>query len=509
MFRRRKDKPRRTLRQRLLRWLIVLLVIGAVGAVLSVEVTSHSKFCSSCHIMTPFYASWSHDVHSDVQCVECHIPPGATNYVAAKLNGLGQVVDDWLNRTSTKPSASVSALACTREGCHVMEEVDTSDFSERGYFFDHTKHINLDYHGIAVQCSTCHSHIKGQKHFEVNTNVCITCHMIEQAPIDVAAVSPADGAGLLRLRTPIAAMIRETPGAEKLLVAPANCASCHEPPLEPFRYQGLLVEHDEYVASGAACDSCHRNVTSKPQPISDSQCLACHVFGRERITTAEDMHRVHSEGEHKVECFNCHGWASHGPVAAAMSLNQFDCATCHENQHIVQRTTYLLGTPNGNGNGNGVIIPHATDDQTLISPMFLAHVDCSGCHTQQESLTVNPLNGATVAKAVPAACDRCHQDGFGEQMVPLWQRSTHEMYNAIVPLLPTETDPWHAGDPELEALVREARAQLDTVVADGSWGVHNPRFTQGLLEEARAKLIQAKKLADERQANGAEERDSP
>jgi hypothetical protein len=43
--------------------------------------------------------------------------------------------------------------------------------------------------------------------------------------------------------------------------------------------------------------------------------------------------------------------------------------------------------------------------------------------------------------------------------------------------------------------VSEARQLIDVVRLDGSWGVHNPRYTQELLNQARAKLIEARKPA--------------
>jgi len=40
------------------------------------EYTSHSKFCSVCHYMKPFYQSWQESAHSGIECSECHYPPG-------------------------------------------------------------------------------------------------------------------------------------------------------------------------------------------------------------------------------------------------------------------------------------------------------------------------------------------------------------------------------------------------------------------------------------------------
>jgi PleD family two-component response regulator len=41
-------------------------------------------------------------------------------------------------------------------------------------------------------------------------------------------------------------------------------------------------------------------------------------------------------------------------------------------------------------------------------------------------------------------------------------------------------------------LVQQAQRLIDVVRLDGSWGVHNPRYTEELLNQARAKLLEAR-----------------
>ena len=71
--------------------------------------------------------------------------------------------------------------------------------------------------------------------------------------------------------------------------------------------------------------------------MESAQCFECHNFGLERLTNTEDMHRIHNQGEHKIECFSCHGTVLHGIKAQAAKLEQFECRECHVDQHGVQR----------------------------------------------------------------------------------------------------------------------------------------------------------------------------
>ncbi|MGE3108990.1 MAG: cytochrome c3 family protein [Phycisphaerales bacterium] len=468
------------------RWTITLLVLFALTSVGSVELTSQSFFCNSCHIMEPYYASWKHGAHKNVECVKCHINPGVDNFIAAKLNGLGQVVDDVLHRTSMKPSASVSALSCTRSGCHDLQRVRDVKKDSGDYLFRHDKHLDLEFAGIKVSCTTCHSHIKGDEHFEINTNVCINCHLIESSHDNAPA---AAGAGvlpsLLRMNvredralavatstSPPPAAPPPPPPEHAGKLAPASCTTCHTPPPGTIERNGLKVTHAEYLSYGAKCESCHRGNTTAPVPIENGHCLQCHTFGLEKVLPTPEMHRVHNEGRHKIECSSCHGTMHHGPIAQTGTLEQFDCRKCHIDQHAVQRNTYLHDES-----------PRADGRLPAVSPMFLAHIDCTGCHIKPRPVSVKPTSGAMVFAAVAEACDRCHRPGFGAEMVPLWQRTAHALFDAVESDY-NSLDPTAQLDPEVIAV----RRLLDMVRADGSWGVHNPRYTQQLLEQARTRL---------------------
>ena len=505
-----------------LRWRIATLGVAfVVFTVTSIEVTSQNWFCNSCHIMNPYYASWKSSSHADVNCTQCHIPPGFGNFVSAKLNGLGQVVDDVLDRTSSKPSAAVLDASCTRSGCHSAEKLRADGVRKNGKFlFDHGKHLGKEYDGIEIHCTTCHSHVEGNSHFKVNTNACVTCHLArpQQAPAvqvvdfikDAARKAPAPATPATALSTspavtsipgvePTAATVPTTQTEASLTaaarmvspekVAPNSCKNCHEAPQKEFTYRGLKVVHSEYLAYGAACESCHSGVTAKPQPVRDDHCFNCHEFGKERFTTSAQTHHIHSAGAHKVECLSCHGVTAHGPKAQAVRMDRLECESCHTSQHSVQQTTYKK-LELGGGPAHGVAPPAAgqpPQNLPAVSPMFMAHVDCTACHVEQKPLTIKPTSGATVAKASARSCDTCHKAGLGEQLVPLWQKNTRTLYDASVAMLPAE-DAAASLAADQAKRVSEARQLLELVRVDGSWGVHNPRYTQKILEDAQQKL---------------------
>ncbi len=475
------------------RWLIALPIGFVIFSIGSVELTSQSFFCNSCHIMNPYYASWKKSTHKDVECVKCHISPGMDNFLAAKLNGLGQVVDDVLYRTSPKPSASVSQFSCTRSGCHVIEQVKQKEKAQGVFKFKHDKHLSLDYQGIKLGCGSCHSHVKGADHFAVNTSMCVTCHLIESPKADantLAGAATPGSTGAIRLvvresssaRASDSVVGREAaPRAAAESVAatrpPTSCVVCHNPPQGVIVRNGQKVDHAQFLSYGAACESCHRGTTAAPQPMDDSRCLECHTFGVDKSLPPAEMHKVHNEGRHKIECASCHGEIRHGPSAQTATMEQFDCRMCHSGQHGVQRQTYLA-------DGSA----HTAEGAAAVSPMFMSHVSCTGCHIHNRAVSVRPDSGATVAEAVAEACDTCHRAGMGAKMIPLWQKSTRKLYDQLAQDFLDAQDAKPAADPQLLA---QTRKMLDLVRVDGSWGVHNPRYTQQLLQNARESLAKA------------------
>lgn len=450
------------------------ILLGGVGFVLlgtiSVEVTSQSSFCNSCHIMEPYYTSWKHSSHKDVECVKCHIAPGMTNFMEAKLNGLGQVVDDVLSRTSNKPSASVSQFSCTRSGCHTEETLRQKKIDNGKFKFAHDKHLGAKHLGVEISCATCHSHVKGDSHFEVNTAVCLTCHLVGD-PSGGTQMAGGREEKIIRLaaRSGQSRVVPTVGPGEK--VPPSGCVTCHDAPTKEIEFQGSKFKHSQFLAFGATCESCHQGTTATPPPIEDGRCLECHTFGVEKATDSREMHRTHTLGRHKIECSSCHGTIRHGLKVQVSSLEALDCTKCHIDQHTLQRNTYFsLGAS-----------PHGPEGAATKNVMFMAHVDCTGCHTSPRPTTGRPNGGATVLAASPASCDKCHEPGLGNQMIPLWQKTTRGLYDEVERLAATAI-----GVPAEN--IAKARKILDGVRSDGSWGVHNPKYAQQVLLEARSLL---------------------
>src|SRR5205085_11871910 len=105
------------------------------------------------------------------------------------------------------------------------------------FFFDHGKHLALSYHSIEIHCTTCHSHVEGNNHFEVNTNACVTCHLAypKNAPATVTLAGKMEPAVVANTAvTAPSSVTRGHRGGEKF---PATrCDACHNAPDKPIEY---------------------------------------------------------------------------------------------------------------------------------------------------------------------------------------------------------------------------------------------------------------------------------
>ena len=100
------------------------ILIGTQVTYRAVKHMETPQFCGgSCHTMAPELAAYENSPHSSVECVECHVTPGAVGWLNSKTSGIRQLVHTVL-RTSPKPvpaglaTGKLVPSAGTCEHCH-------------------------------------------------------------------------------------------------------------------------------------------------------------------------------------------------------------------------------------------------------------------------------------------------------------------------------------------------------------------------------------------------------
>ena len=98
------------------------IIIASQLSYSSVRYMETSKFCgATCHVMKPEYAAYEVAAHSKVDCVSCHVGPGASGFVRAKVTGVRQVFHVVLNsypRPIPEPLERLRPATETCESCH-------------------------------------------------------------------------------------------------------------------------------------------------------------------------------------------------------------------------------------------------------------------------------------------------------------------------------------------------------------------------------------------------------
>jgi nitrate/TMAO reductase-like tetraheme cytochrome c subunit len=109
---------------------VVNVVIASQLSYRAVEHLDTNQFCGqTCHVMKPeFTAHAAMPPHQAVACAECHIVPGATGWVKAKMAGTNQLIAVLLNNYPRPIESAIEnnklvSSADTCEQCHAREKV--------------------------------------------------------------------------------------------------------------------------------------------------------------------------------------------------------------------------------------------------------------------------------------------------------------------------------------------------------------------------------------------------
>jgi NapC/NirT cytochrome c family, N-terminal region len=96
------------------------VLIGTQVTYRAVEHMETPQFCgATCHTMNPEFAAYRNSPHSRVECVECHVAPGAAGWVNSKAAGTRQLIETVLN-TYRRPIPSAlesNRLVPARQTC--------------------------------------------------------------------------------------------------------------------------------------------------------------------------------------------------------------------------------------------------------------------------------------------------------------------------------------------------------------------------------------------------------
>lgn len=321
-------------------FIVVFFALGYVG----VESTSSSKFCSSCHEMKPQYYTWKASTHSEVDCVSCHIQPGAKNYAKAKANGIVEVYKKYSD-TYEAPIKMPNIIP--DEACEQCHNINTRNFSVSGdLIISHVKHKDEK-----IECIQCHS---GVAHGEISDRKVTYKSDYDRWDEKLGTTVMADK----KYTSPKMDTCME---CHRLQKGPLECSACHESSMVPDNHKT-----DSFKAGGhgkieptelKTCEKCHSYMSSKEYDLfkedtsyerflnkdepqqngvsvqtyakTNTFCRDCHG---KKPTSHKDSHFMSDHGKLAKDtkpCLTCHDYRK----TSEKPVTKVQCASCHPSSH--------------------------------------------------------------------------------------------------------------------------------------------------------------------------------
>ena len=382
----------------------LLLVVGALGfaaiwtSVSVIHWTETADFCGRCHEMGPELVAYEAGAHRDVTCGECHVEPGVSGWIKAKLNGtkqLIQVITGLYPKPVPPPDhAALPSVKDTCLRCHSLERLATANLITRTAFTEDEKNTR-QFVGLMIRPGSGDVFdVKRSVHWHVLQEIDYWSAEGDASKIDLVVVKGDDGtqrAFIAQNRIEVAEDVQ--PDVEKVQGtergATMDCIQCHNRVGHPIPNPRKAM--DAELATG-------RIDPALPWIKREALRILWSSYPNEAAAFAEID---------KLDGF----YRLNYPDVAANDATAIDEA--ESRLKVLYRLT-------------------ATPDMKVTAasyPDFLGHFDFAGCFRCHDGGHYLVEDGAVTKKVIPSTCDTCHtfpQIGTAVASLPLGEPpSTH------------------------------------------------------------------------------------
>ena len=211
-----------------------------------------TEFCGlTCHsVMAPEYTAFKNSPHSRVECVDCHIGPGAGWFVRSKLSGTRQLLAVNLKTYSRPIPAPVKHLRPARETCehcHWPEKFHGDKVIVRTKYANDEKNTALT--TVLVLKIGGHSGAAGKgihgRHLDASERIRYVATDDRRQVIPRVTYRADDGSTIEYVSTEIKATPEEIARGEHRAM---DCVDCHNRPSHTFQLPERAV--DEAITDG-------------------------------------------------------------------------------------------------------------------------------------------------------------------------------------------------------------------------------------------------------------------
>jgi NapC/NirT cytochrome c family, N-terminal region len=407
------EQPPKVLRGRMLSFRIrlprtrrglfaLLLVVGAFGfasiwtSVSLIHWTETADFCGRCHQMAPELAAYETGPHRDVTCGECHVEPGVTGWVKAKLNGTRQLLQVITGLYPQPiPPPDHDALPSTKDTCqkcHSLDRLAATGLVTRTSFAEDEPNTR-SFIGLLIRPG-------GGDTFDVNRGV--HWHVLR----DVELWSPDEHSATIDLvaETMANGTVKEYIAQDKIRVAEDV-----QPEIDAIKATEKSQTMD--------CTQCHNRVG---HPIPNPRYGLDADLSNDRIDPS--LPYVKREGMQIL-------WASYPDQETAFA--EADKLTgFYELNYPKVASTQAKEIDQAINQIKLLYTLTATPEMkaTYASyPEFMGHMDFPGCFRCHDGGHFLVKDGAVTSEVIPYTCDTCHtwpQIGGAVASLPLGQPPT-------------------------------------------------------------------------------------
>src|SRR3990172_6936855 len=393
---------------------------------------------------------------------------------------------------------------------------------------------------LRLRCTSCHTNIGGEKHFETDTSTCNTCHFISQLTTAQSSspISPlfqekkllCEGLTINNLNKFVVRYFEDQalsglkPNSDKTVTNPSlkDGVSGYTPYLG-FSPDGTTTRSCScYLLSITKYGNMKQSINKKDEK-SISNCTICHDhIGKSREIYGKIFkHDVYEKNE-KVSCTACHFKTIQGdgnvdkkscyqchPKIANNFNNSSDMHYIHIYKHKTPCTSCHASITHGwvkandkiYGDNNTELVDVEYKIQNLImmglggmgikgepDPMYLATLNCSACHKDKQLYTNLPVRGTQTGVA-SEVCNNCHNRGFDKMLSEQIHFVTSKM--RLLRTLLVKAKRFHNSNTHAvsqQTIIHEAEVNYNLIKSDGSFGVHNIKYVKDLLDYSIAKL---------------------
>ena len=232
---------------------ITTLLNIAIGSQLTYRAVTYMDsvaFCGqTCHtVMQPEYTAYQGSPHSRVECIACHIGPGASWFVKSKLSGLGQVFAvtfDTYPRPIPTPVRNLRPARETCEACHWPQKFEEDRLRIINHYADDEKN-SLTKTVLLMHVSGQAGH-PGIHSAHLGVGITISYYPSDESRQTIPRIEYRNAA---TGRSAVYTAADAKPEALKdLAVREMDCMDCHNRPTHTFQMPESAV--DSALSSGA------------------------------------------------------------------------------------------------------------------------------------------------------------------------------------------------------------------------------------------------------------------